>query len=121
VAKDSVTIHGLEKLRLKLGALPRQVRAAGIKTVRKETQDVANDMRSHAPIKTGELKAGIQEEFDEREVEGRAVSTAPHTTYVVHGTEDTPAQDFMTPAARRSQRRFRGRLTRAINEEMGKR
>lgn len=118
--KSSVSIRGLEKLRVKLGALPRHVRAASRRAVEKETTDVANDMREHAPVKTGELKAGVQSEYDDKEIEGTAASTAPHTEYVVHGTSDTPANDFMTPAARRSQARFRRRLTRAINQEMGK-
>lgn len=118
MGKSTVSIRGLEKLRVKLGALPKHVDAAGRRTVKKETDDVANDMRAHAPVKTGDLKAGIQAEYDDKNIEGRAVSTARHTEFVVHGTSKMPAQDFMTPAAVRSQGRFRRRLIKQINQEM---
>jgi HK97 gp10 family phage protein len=119
--KRSVTIRGLTQLRAKLGALPGEVDAAARRVVKEETDDVAEDMRIHAPVKTGELKAKIQAEFDEATITGIAASTARHTQFVVHGTSDTPAQDFMTPAAVRSRGRFRRRLVEAINQEVGRR
>jgi HK97 gp10 family phage protein len=118
MAKNAVTIRGMEKLRAQMGALPHHVDSAARHTVQTETSDVAEDMRRNAPVLSGELKAGIQAEYDDDKIEGRAVSTARHTTFVVHGTSDTPAQDFMTPAAVRSQARFRRRLKKAIDQEM---
>lgn len=118
MAKRTVTVRGMDKLRAKMGALPRHVNAAARRTVRQETTDVANDMREHAPVLSGKLKEGIQTEYDDKAIEGRAVSTAPHTEYVVHGTSKQSAQDFMTPAAVRSQRRFRRRLTRELDAEI---
>lgn len=120
MSTQSVKIIGEKQLKVKLARLPGRVDAAARRAVRQEVSDVANDMREHAPVKTGELKAGIQEEFDSKAISGAAVSTAEHSKYVVHGTSDTPAQDFMTPAAVRSRRRFRGRLIDELNDEIGK-
>jgi HK97 gp10 family phage protein len=115
-----VTIKGLDELHAKLKRLPEILERAGARAVRAEVHEVAQDMRRDAPVLTGELKDGIQEEYDEATVTGKAVSTARHTQFVVHGTSDTPANDFMTPAATRARKRFPKRVTAEINREIGK-
>lgn len=115
-----VTIKGLDELARKLKALPEIVEKASRAAVKAETDEVAQDMRRTAPRDSGELVEGIQSEFDAKTITGRAVSTARHTQFVVHGTSDTPANDFMTPAARRSERRFRGRVSDEIKEQLRK-
>ncbi len=117
--KRTVTVRGQKRLMAKLGALPAHVDAAGRRVVKAEVEEIAEDMRRNAPFKTGELKESIQSEYDDATITGTAAATARHATFVVHGTEDTPAQDFMTPAAKRSQGRFRRRLVKAINDEIG--
>lgn len=116
--KRSVSIHGMEKLRVKLNALPRHVDSAARFAVQTETTDLANDVREAAPVKTGALKEGIQGEYDDATVTGTVATTADHSKFVIHGTEDTPANDFMTPAAKRSQRRFRRRLIKQLKVEL---
>lgn len=115
-----VTIKGLPELNLKLKRLVQVLEAAGERAVKAQTKETADDMRRAAPVLTGELKAGIQEEFNASTFTGKAVSTAAHTTFVVHGTSDTAANDFMTPAAERARREFPKRVTTEINRELGK-
>ena len=118
--REVVSIKGADELFKKLRKIPGVVERAGGRAVKEETHDVANDMRRGAPVKTGELRDGIQAEYDAKTMTGKAVSTARHTTFVVHGTSDTPANDFMTPAAERSRKRFPQRVTDTIKEELGK-
>jgi len=110
----------MSELVKKLAKLPKVIDAAGARAVKEETHEVANDMRRGAPVKTGALREGIQAEFDAKTITGRAASTARHTPFVVHGTSDTPANDFMTPAAERSRRRFPKRVRQVVKEELGK-
>lgn len=119
--RQQVTIKGMDQLMRKLRALPEVVAVASARAVRDETEEVADDMRRDAPELTGALKAGIQAEYDASTITGRAVSTARHTTFVVHGTSDTPENDFMTPAAERSRNgRFRERVISEVRAELRK-
>jgi HK97 gp10 family phage protein len=120
VSSNKVNIKGMSELEKKLRELPALIRSAGARAVKAETKDTAQDMRRGAPFKTGKLREGIQEEFDPKTQTGRAVSTARHTTFVVHGTSDTPANDFITPAAIRARKRFPERVKREIGRELGK-
>jgi HK97 gp10 family phage protein len=118
--RAKVTVSGLDELDKRLAELPRVVERGALRAVRVETHDVADDMRANAPVLTGELRQGIQEEVDTKAIEGRAVSTARHTTFVIHGTSDTPADDFMEPAAQRSRARFPKRAQAEVLKELGK-
>lgn len=118
--RGKVTISGLDQLDKRLAELPKVVERGALRAVRLETHDVAEDMRANAPVLTGELKRGIQEEIDAKTIEGRAVSTARHTTFVVHGTSDTSANDFMEPAGQRSRARFPQRAKAEVLKELGK-
>lgn len=118
MSRNDISIKGLDKLTERLGALPEHVDAAARRAVRAEVVDVAQDMRANAPIKDGDLRAGIQAEYDDATLTGTAASTARHSQFVVHGTSDTPANDFMTPAANRSRRRFRRRVITEVNKEL---
>lgn len=119
-ASQQVKIAGVEELARKLKALPEVVERAARTAVKAETEAVADDMRRGAPRKTGDLVDGIQAEFDAKTITGKAVSTARHTTFVVHGTSDTPANDFMTPAARRSEKRLMRRVKDEVEAELRK-
>lgn len=112
--RGNVTIIGMKLLDARLKALPAVVEQGARKATREETIANSDDMRALAPVKTGELKAGVQSEHDTAAIEGRSVSTAPHTKYVVHGTSDTPKQDFITPVALRSRRRYPQRVRREV-------
>lgn len=121
MARSATTIQGLATLNKRLKALPDLIEKAARQAVRDETIAAAQDMRRNAPRLTGELQDGIQAELgDLDKLEGRAVSTARHTTFVVHGTSDTPANDFITPAARRSERRFPRRVSDQVLADLRK-
>ena len=117
---QEVKIAGVKELARKLKALPEVVERAARAAVKAETEAVADDMRRTAPRLSGELVEGIQAEFDAKTITGRAVSTARHTPFVVHGTSDTPANDFMTPAARRSEKRLMRRVKDEVATELRK-
>lgn len=118
--RSSVTVVGLRRLQARLNAMPSVVEDGAWEAIQEETGTVAQDMRRNAPFKTGALKDGIQSEVDRSDTEGRAVSTAEHTRYVVFGTSDTEAQDFITPAAERSRRRFPRRVREKVLIELRK-
>lgn len=118
--RAKIEITGLDELDKRLGKLPEVIRAGARRAVKAETHEVAQDMRRGAPVDQGDLVRGIQEERSKDGLEGRAASTARHTTFVIHGTSDTPANDFMEPAAQRSRRRFGDRVSREVMAELGK-
>ena len=120
MARRTVNIRGVEELERKLRQLPELINTAGNRAVKAETAETADDMRRAAPVDTGALRDGIQQEFDPKKHQGRAASTARHTPFVVHGTSDTPANDFITPAAERARRRFPDRVRAEIEKELGK-
>lgn len=114
----TIKVKGMPELLRKLAKLPRVVDRAARRSVEAETHEVAQDMRRSAPVKTGALREGIQAEFDAKTIRGKAVSTAEYSKYVVHGTDDTPANDFITPAAEVSRRRFPRRVRIVVKEEL---
>jgi HK97 gp10 family phage protein len=115
-----VTIKGLAELERKLKALPEVVERATKRAIHAEVNEVAQDLRRHAPVDEGDLVRSIQEEIDEDGLGGRAVITAEHAEYVVHGTSDTPANDFVTPAEARARQRFPDRVHDAVLVELRK-
>lgn len=55
----------------------------------KITNRFAREAITRAPVRSGELKAGISgstSQIGERQVQGIIESSAPHTKYVIHGT-----------------------------------
>ena len=116
--RESVTIHGLEKLKAKLALMPRVVRSAGGRAVKEETYETRDDMKRTAPYKTGTLRESIQAEYDDKLLRGRAVATARYATFVENGTDDTKAQPFVQPAAERARRRFPKRVRAEVAAEL---
>ncbi|MEV2236701.1 HK97-gp10 family putative phage morphogenesis protein [Micromonospora sp. NPDC049891] len=116
--RQTVTVDGMGLLSKRLKQLPGKVQDGLRAAVRDETNDVVDDMRRTAPRDTGDLVRGMQTEITSDGLGGRAVSTARHSTFVEHGTEDTPEQPFMAPAAERARRRFPGRVKDAVGVEL---
>lgn len=104
----------------KVGQLQGAILAAAKRAVREEVTEVKGDLWRNAPYDTGQLREGLQAEIGKTGVTATAASTAAHTKYVVYGTSKTPAQDFMTPAAIRSRRRFPQRVRDEVAEEIRK-
>lgn len=115
-----VTIKGMPELSRKLRALPEVIEAAGRRAVKGQVEETADDMRAGAPFKTGELREGINAEFNSKTITGRAVSTARHSQFVENGTSDTPAQPFVEPAANRARRRFPERVEAELKAALRK-
>jgi HK97 gp10 family phage protein len=115
-AKVTIKVDGLDSLLRKLDELPEQMRRGAERAVAEETEDVTQDMRDNVPVRTGELRDGMQAEVDG--LAGRAVSTAPHSFAVEGGTSKMPAQPFALPAAERSRGRFPERVSTAVREEL---
>jgi len=115
-----VTIKGMPELSRKLKALPEVVMAAGRRAVKAQVEETADDMREGAPFKTGDLRRGINAEFNSKKITGRAVSTARHSPFVENGTSDTPAQPFVEPAAIRARQRFPKRVEAELKAALRK-
>jgi len=113
-----IDIKGLPALERKLALLPGLVRSAGSRAVRDETDEAADDARRNAPVKTGTLRESVQSEYDDKSIRGRVAATARYAKFVEHGTDDTPAQPFMLPAAEAARRRFPKRLRAEIKTEL---
>lgn len=118
--RSSADVVGLGILKKRLAALPDALDRAHRAAVRAEVHNAAEDMRRFAPRDRGGLVAGIRERNRRNRPEGEAASTADYTTYVVHGTSDQRAQDFITPAAERSRQRFPREVAEAVNAELRK-
>lgn len=116
--RGNVTIIGRAALEARIAELPRAIDRGARQAIKEETAEVAEDMRAFAPELTGNLKSKIRVDLNLSQFEGFAVSGAPYTKYVVNGTSENQAQDFMTPAAELSRGRFRRRLIDEINAQL---
>lgn len=108
------TITGTGKLTAKLRRIPHVVAERARTAVAEETAETADDMRSLAPVDTGALVEGIQEEITDGGNRGTVASTAPHSQYVNGGTRKQDAQPFATTAGDMMVERFPGRVRRAV-------
>lgn len=120
MARQQVTVKGMDELVRKLKALPEAVEAASRRATKAEAEEAADDMRTNAPFKTGALRESIGAEFDSKKIIGRAVAAARHAKFVEHGTSDTPAQPFVAPAEARARHRFPDRVKAEIKAELRK-
>ena len=98
--------------------LPDAIHKGAVEAVQNETQAIVADMRNNAPEQTGALKKGIREEVTG--TKGEAISTAPYSSFVEHGTSSAPAQPFAQPAAERARRRFPGTVRDDLRAELRK-
>jgi HK97 gp10 family phage protein len=115
-----VTIKGLDQLERKLKQLPDVLERALKRAVKGETEEIADDLRRDAPVDEGDLRDSIQAETLNKGLTGRAAITAAHAGYVVHGTSDTPANDFVSPVEADARRRFPDRVRREVLDELRK-
>ena len=115
-----VQIKGLPELEKKLKRLPEVVERAAREAVKGETDEAVEDLRRDAPVKEGDLRDSVQAEIDKGGLAGVAAVTARHAEFVVHGTSDTPANDFVTPVINDVRRRFPDRFTDELNAELRK-
>lgn len=113
-----VEIKGLAELERKLKALPEIAERAARAAIKAETHEAANDLRRLSPVKEGTLRDSIQAEIEKKGLAGVAAVTARHAEFVVHGTSDTPANDFVTPVINAVRRRFPDRFADELRAEL---
>lgn len=114
------TIKGMDALRRKLAVFPDAIDRAAKRAVAGEVDDAADDVHSNAPVETGSLRDSVQREIDPDGLGGRVVVTASYATFVENGTDDTPPQPFVQPAAERSRHRYVDRMRTELSAEIKK-
>jgi HK97 gp10 family phage protein len=113
-----IKIFGAEELDRKLQRLPAEIDAGARRAVREEVDETAEDLRRDAPVLTGFLRDSIRRRIAKRTLSGTVAITAKYAEFVVRGTDDTPANDFVTPVTEETARRFPDRLRAAVRAEM---
>jgi HK97 gp10 family phage protein len=117
-AVAKVEIRGLAELERKLRKLPEIAERAAKAAIKGEVDEATEDLRAYAPVKDGDLRDSIQGEVEKGGLGGVAAVTARHAEFVVHGTSDTPANDFVTPVINAVRRRFPDRFADEIRTEL---
>lgn len=84
-----------------------------------EVEQVKEEMREGAPVESGNLRNKIIGEVDKDGKGGRVASTADYSQYVVNGTSERKANDFITPVAEKSRRRYPDRVREEIKRALG--
>lgn len=117
---ESISIKGQTELARKLKKLPGALEAAFKRAIEGEVDETVENLREDAPVKDGDLRDSIQGEVAKDGLTGVAAITARHAQFVVHGTSDTPANDFVTPVENDVRERFPERMIDEINAEIRK-
>jgi HK97 gp10 family phage protein len=107
-----VDIEGLDEAVAAIRAAGSSAHQAATEALGEELDAVAEDMRSTAPVLTGELVESI--EVDHGGLDGTVAATAPHADAQEHGTSRHPAQPFAGPAAATAEGRFPDRVADAV-------
>jgi HK97 gp10 family phage protein len=120
-ARLKVRISGLEELDRALTRLPENIRAGARRAVDGEVDETDDDLRRDAPVLTGNLRDSIKKRLAKKALSGTVAITAKYTEFVINGTEDTPANDFVTPVTELTRRRFPDRLRAEVQASISKR
>lgn len=102
----------------KLRELPGKLEAAERRAVQAEVVEAAQDVRRDAPVLSGALRDSVQSEVLKGGLSGRVAVTARHAQFVLHGTSDTVANDFVAASIARAQQRFPKRLRDELRDEI---
>lgn len=113
-----VKVSGLARFRTRMRGVSDAIKEGVVVAVREETDVVVEEMKLDAPVDTGYLVENIHARFKRKGFTGQAVSSADYTKYVVNGTSTHRAQDFMTPAAIRSKKRFPDLVAERVREQI---
>ena len=113
-----IKIKGQKELRDKLAKLPKRIAEAERRAIKGQTEATADRLRKDAPVLTGDLKRSIQEEIKNEGMTGIVAITDPDASDIIHGTSDTPAHDFVTPAINATRRQFGKRVKKELTVEL---
>lgn len=117
MAKSTITIEGIPKLKAALAQKVEELRAASTTVVAEEVAAIRVDARTTAPRLTGDLEGHITSES--AGPAGTVRSTSRHAGFVEHGTYKDKAQPYMMPAATRARKRFPKRAADIIRAALG--
>lgn len=120
-ARLKVRISGLEELDRSLARLPENVQAGARRAVDAEVEETRDDLRRDAPVLSGTLRESIKKRLARKTLSGTVAITAKYAEFVIRGTEDTPANDFVTPVTEETRRRFPDRLRAEVSASISKR
>lgn len=133
-----VTVTGLDQLRAQLlTKIPQQVKTEVQAAIDKSADEMVSMARALAPTDTGELRASIKAtsagqstplySSGGRQKVGALSARVTAGDYIVRyaalvefGTEKMAARPFFWPAYRSLRKRFRSRITRAMNKALKK-
>jgi HK97 gp10 family phage protein len=120
-ARLKVKIIGLEALDAKLARLPENVQAGARRAVKAEVDETQSDLQAAAPVLSGNLRDTIRQRISKKTLGGTVAITAKYAEFVIHGTEDTPANNFVGPVIELTRRRFPDRLRDEVQASISKR
>ena len=94
----SVRVLGIAALNKKLGRIEQEARRSSVDAVRKSAEVVAEEARSLAPVRTGDLRRSITHGPGETKDTARAGTNLWRAHFTEFGTSATGKRDFGTPA-----------------------
>lgn len=117
----NITVDGGNDVKAALSRLTGRMNTTLAEAVQAEAEAVADDERSSVPVRTGELRSGIQVRstgalsaevgiFDEALI---------YAIWIEWGRSRASAQPFATPAAEQSRQRWPSRAAQAGKEAAG--
>lgn len=112
----TLKVTGIRELAGAISNYSRAIVARGKARTETVTQRAVRRAKAAAPKDSGELQDKIsgEIEYDAYGATGTLRSRARHSTFVEHGTEDTPRQPFFYPAAIQAQRE----LARGLSDDV---
>lgn len=120
-ARLKVRIIGAKELDVKISRLPENIRAGGRRAVEAEVDETKEDLQREAPVLSGNLRDTIRKRLAKKTLSGTVAITAKYAEFVIRGTEDTPANDFVTPVVELTRTRFPDRLRAEVRASISKR
>lgn len=120
----------MARISRRLAAIPKLVREAAQRSVMKQAETIAKDMRRFAPEQSGDLERSIVviegNAAGDEKADGMSATIiagggqVDYARHVEFGTRDTPAQPFFHPAIRgnraKAARNIRSAISRAAKK-----
>lgn len=104
----AVTVKGLSKLKRNLKRIPIVAMQVGSREIEGIAADIRSDAATNAPIESGALadSVTIDGSSNARRARYTVQTGEPYAGFVEFGTNDTPAEPFMRPAAKKAANRL---------------
>jgi hypothetical protein len=119
-ARLKVKVIGADVLDERLKRLPANVEAGARRAVEAEVVETQGDLQAAAPVLSGNLRNTIRRRLSKKMLSGSVAITAKYAEFVVNGTSDTPANDFVSPVIELSRDRFPDRIRKEVKASISK-